>query len=250
MREDSIFYIVMRLLSSRNNTIRSSHRMSFLGGLRQQSTSNHDHTELNQVAFSSYLNVIATATTTGTAEYHLHLWDYENCTLIGTCVHPQARSGESYEVSALALLQPKPFLLGGLSSGIIPIWSILDCSCKLVLVPSTESKNEWLDGGVRGNSATITSLCVINLEDPFKGEDDDSDQEFTTQLVFASDDKGLIICWTLTEVRRAEDNKGGQCGSTAKFQMDYTLIQSSSLCFLFAGHLQRKASGVQEESQL
>ncbi|GMH79149.1 hypothetical protein TL16_g08051 [Triparma laevis f. inornata] len=175
-------------------------RMSFLGGLRQNSSSTHDHTELNQVAFSSYLNIIATATTTGTAEYHLHLWDYENCTLIGTCVHPQARSGESYEVSALGLLQPKPFLLGGLSAGIIPIWSILDCSCKLVLVPTTDRKNEWLEAGAKGNSATITSICVINLEDPFKGEvEEEEEEDFTTQLVFASDDKGLIFCWTLSE---------------------------------------------------
>ena len=156
----------------------------------------HEHTELNQCAFSSYLNVVATATTTGSGEFHLHVWDFENCKLNGTCVHPQARSGESYEVGALAMLSPKPFLLGSLSNGIIPIWSVLNCVCKLTLVPTTDVEDQWVDTESVLESAssviTITSLCVYNVE---KNDDGEASQE---QTVFASDEKGFVFAWKLT----------------------------------------------------
>ena len=96
--------------------------------------------ELLKCCFSTHLNLIATATTSGLVEHHLHVWDYETCELIGTCVEPNAKPGKSLEVLAMEFLSPLPILVGAVSSGVIHAWLVPSCVTQFTLVPSKEEK--------------------------------------------------------------------------------------------------------------
>ena len=184
-------------LSAKGNP--SSRKLSFL---QSHELGRDDVGQANMLKadFSPHLNLIATFTTTGAGEHHCHVWDYETCALVGTCVHPKARSGESFEVNSLKFLS-KPFLIGAFTTGLIHVWAVPNCICNLSLLPScTLPPASWEDEKAasrqqhQGGAATITSMCVLETaplpSDP-RGED-------PVNTVFASDEKGNVYCWRLT----------------------------------------------------
>ena len=153
--------------------------------------------ELSVCAFSTHLNLIATGTTTGNGEHHINLWDYEMCSLVGTCIHPNAKSGESFDVSALEFMSPKPYLVGSLSTGLVQIWEVPKAVCAVSLLPtcvqpegSIGEGGSWVDDNFfHENKPTgiVTSLCLCEVEE---GGD---------HIIFASDDKGFVYAWVVTE---------------------------------------------------
>ena len=149
------------------------------------------------------MNVIATATTTGSGEHHCHVWDYETCTLVGTCVHPNALPGEAYEVSALATMSPRPYLLGAMNTGFVYIWVLPTCVCKMSLVPAEGVNGRWcnsMDEAEKIRSkTTISSICVVNLDSDENVLLHDSETNVKTIMVFVSDEKGVMFCWRMDE---------------------------------------------------
>ena len=164
--------------------------------------------ELLNSCFSTHLNLIATATTSGLVEHHLHVWDYETCELIGTCVEPNATPGKSLEVLDMEFLSPVPLLLGAVSSGVIHAWLVPSCVTQFTLLPSEDTFNCWTEysGSVKLAEATITGLAV----QIFKRSDLPSNVELLKAksseeanemiyAVFASNEKGVVFAWYLTE---------------------------------------------------
>jgi hypothetical protein len=208
----------------RNSLTKSpTHRkMSFLGN--GMGNAQEAHTELTHAVFSRHLNIVATATTTGSGEHHCHVWDYETCGLVGTCIHPNALPGESHEVNALCLLSPLPYLLGAMNTGYLYMWQLPNCICDLSFVPVECVEGDavcdrWCSGLDEAESlrskALITDICVVTVGDSgaVSRFHESDERENVEQVVYASDEKvrarsaercsegGLVLPADLTPLR-------------------------------------------------
>ena len=176
--------------------------------------------EFSVFAFSTHLNLIATGATVGSGEHHFNLWDYETCSLLGTCVHPSTNIAERFDVIALEFMNPKPFLLGSFRGGLMHIWKVPDAICMLTLYPSFTDLDSWMDDSDlmprnRAVAADTTSFCVVNMSrnsssdrassraPAEEGEEVSGD---SPQMVFASDEKGFVFAWLLTKQLMASNN--------------------------------------------
>ena len=197
-RTSSTVVAVSRRLSQRRSSLTQNK-----GGVGRRMSLFKDHalgkeeaqsfSELSCCTFSTHLNLMATGTTTGNGEHHLNIWDYEMCTLVGTCVHPYAKSGESFDVSALEFMCPKPFLVGSLSTGLVHVWEVPKAVCVVTLLPTCVEAGKggrWVDeifAKINKPTNIITSICLCEV---VEGGD---------HIIFASDDKGFVFAWVITQ---------------------------------------------------